>query len=91
MWIFTVPSVCDDHHFKDEFLYYRFKNDEKTKTSVRDRLSSSHKSKSKHKHLGEEDSGSTGDDHRESGGSWDSSSDHSHSHTPQRVTPELDE
>ena len=30
-----LPTVCDDHHFKDEFLYYRFKNDEKpTKNSL---------------------------------------------------------
>lgn len=87
---FYLRAVCDDHHFKDETLYYRFKNDEKVKNSLRVRDRHSSKSKAKHP-AGEEDTGSTGDDHRESGGSWDDSSDHSHSHTPQRVTPELDE
>lgn len=83
-------TVCDDHHFKDEMLFYRFKNDDKTRHSprLRDRLNSKKGSKKAGK---EEDAGSTGDsnDRRESGGSWDSSSDHSH--TPHRDTPELDE
>ena len=91
--MFFLSPVCDDHHFKDETLFYRFKNDEKTKQSprTRDRFSSKKGSKRSQQSQGDEDSGSTGDsnDHRESGGSWDSSSDQSH--TPQRSTPELDE
>lgn len=26
-----LSTVCDDHHFKDEFLYFRFRNDEPSK------------------------------------------------------------
>lgn len=29
----VFKHVCDDHHFKDEYLFYRFKNDDKTKTN----------------------------------------------------------
>ena len=83
-----LHAVCDDHHFKDEGLFYRFKNDEKVKSPrLRDRLSSK-----KGPRYYREDTGSTGDsnNHRESGGSWDSGSTGG-SHTPQRATPELDE
>ncbi len=83
--------VCDDHHFKDEGLFFRFKNDDKSKSpKLRDRLNSKKGSKYKDRR-GEEDTGSTGDhnEHRESGGSWDSSS-ASDSHTP-HGTPDLDE
>ena len=80
-----MHTVCDDHHFKDEHLFYRFKNDEKQKPSPRlkDRLGSKKNSKKF------DDSGSTGDsnENRASGSSWDSS----FSETPPRGTPELDE
>jgi len=90
-----LPVVCDDHHFKDEGLFYRFKNDDKQQKSpkLRDRLNSKKGSKYGKEHRrGEEDSGSTGDqnEHRGSGGSWDSSTT-SEPHTPQGSTPDLDE
>ena len=34
-------TVCEDHHFKDEFLYYRFKNDEKPTKNALGRLKKS--------------------------------------------------
>lgn len=85
-------AVCDAHHFKDEVIFYRFRNDEKVKSSqrFRDRISSKKRNRNSQPTQGGagEDAGSTGDDQNESGGSWDSSSDQSH--TPQG-TPELDE
>ena len=36
-----LPTVCEDHHFKDEFLYYRFKNDEKPSKNALGRLKKS--------------------------------------------------
>ena len=36
-----LPTVCEDHHFKDEFLYYRFKNDEKPSKNSLSRLKKS--------------------------------------------------
>ena len=81
--------MCSDHHFKDEHLFYRFKNDEKShrsKAKFRDRLRT--RSSSKKSQRGEDDdAGSVGSsENRESGGSWDSVND-----SPQRNTPELDE
>ena len=64
----SFPSVCDDHHFKDEYLFYRFKNDEKPKSpKVR---SASRKKVG----TGTEDSGSYGEptENRTSGNSWES-------------------
>ena len=92
MVIFPI-AVCDAHHFKDEVLYYRFRNDDKAKSSqrFRDRLTSKKRKRNSLPPAGgmvEDAGGSTGDDQNESGGSWDSSSDRSH--TPQG-TPELDE
>ena len=90
-YFFYFVTVCDDHHFKDEGLFFRFKNDEKLKSPrLRDRLNSKKGSKYNKEHR-EEDAGSTGDqnENRESGGSWDSSV-ASDPHTPQG-TPDLDE
>ena len=65
-------TVCDDHHFKDEYLFYRFKNDEKGKgLNLRDRLNSKKGSK---RNRSDDDTSSIGDgsDHRASGSSFDS-------------------
>jgi len=78
--------VCDDHHFKDEYLFFRFKNDEKKSPLLKVKKPSK-KSKNGGK---DEESSSYGDssEHRGSGSSWDSFGDAS---TPARVTPELEE
>ena len=65
-------TVCDDHHFKDEYLFYRFKNDEKGKgLNLRDRLNSKKGSK---RNRSDDDTSSIGDgsDHRASSSSFDS-------------------
>ena len=68
------PTVCDDHHFKDEYLFFRFKNDDKGKgLNLRDRLNSKKGSK---RNRSDDDTSSIGDgsDHRASGSSFDSQS-----------------
>lgn len=30
--------MCNDHHFKDDFLFYRFVNDDTTPRSIKERL-----------------------------------------------------
>ena len=67
-------TVCDDHHFKDEQLFYRFKNDEKGKgLNLRDRLNSKKGSK---RNRSDDDTSSIGEgsDRRASGSSFDSGS-----------------
>ena len=78
----------DDHHFKDEFLFYRFKNDDKQKSpKFRERLALRKSSKRQN-----DETGSQGDpsENRASGGSWDSSSGEVNT-PPKRATPELEE
>ena len=70
--IIILFTVCDDHHFKDEYLFYRFKNDEKGKgLNLRDRLNSK---KTSRRNRSDDDISSVGDssDHRASGSSFDS-------------------
>lgn len=74
--------MCDDHHFKDEHLFFRFKNDEKGKgLNLRDRLNSKKSSK---RSRPDDDTNSVGDssDHRASGSSFESVSVGGGSHSP---------
>jgi len=34
VFCFFVVVVCDDHDFKDDYLFYRFRNDDKTKDKL---------------------------------------------------------
>ena len=88
-----IHTVCDDHHFKDEYLFYRFKNDEGGKSpKLKDRLGSIGKKSTKKNRDGQgkdEDTSSYGDstsEHRASGSSWGSDT-----ATPARSTPEQEE
>ena len=46
----TPPSVvCNDHHFKDDFLFYRFVNDDITPRSIKEKLGLGGSRKEKHK------------------------------------------
>lgn len=77
-------AVCDDHHFKDEHLFYRFKNDEKGKgLNLRDRLNSKKSSK---RNRSDDDTSSVGEasDHRASGSSFESQVSASGSHSPEQ-------
>ena len=72
----NVPTVCDDHHFKDEFLFFRFKNDDKGKSPrLRARLGLI-KGSSRRSNKEDDDTGSShsSGENRASGASWDSSS-----------------
>ncbi len=74
-------SVVGDHHFKDEFLFFRFKHDDKSK-NFRERIRS--RTASKKSTRSEDDTGSVGN--RGSGSSWESVGE-----SPQSTTPDLDE
>ena len=59
------PSVCDDHHFKDEFLFFRFKNDENSGKTFGRRLgvgSKKGKGKRSSSNLSPHGQGGSGDD-----------------------------
>ena len=66
------PSiVCDDHRFKDEYLFFRFKNDETSGKTFGRRVGVAKKTSSK-KSVGAQNQGS-GDDTSEGRGSFASS------------------
>lgn len=88
-------TVCDDHHFKDEFLYFRFRNDEPSKrktagNKIKKRVGSLLATSST-----SEDTGSVGEpDNRLSMTSYDSSQNSSESINNTGVsstTPPLEE
>ena len=85
----SLLTVCDDHHFKDEYLFYRFKNDEKPSHSPRLGSRLGIKKSSSKKTRSEDDAGSQGSmESRGSGASWDSLST---GEVPARRSPEADE
>ncbi len=85
MYEITDFSVVGDHHFKDEFLFFRFKHDDKNK-KFRERIRS--RTASKRSTRSEDDTGSGGSSigNRGSGSSWGSVGE-----SPQSTTPDLDE
>ncbi len=91
MTSFFFSPVVGDHHFKDEFLFFRFKHDEKHKKfreRLRSRTASNSLTASKRSTRSEDDTGSGGSSvgNRGSGSSWGSLGESS-----QSATPELDE
>jgi hypothetical protein len=78
--------VCDDHHFKDEFLFFRFKNDDKPRSPLPKKNS---RRNTKGGGGNSDDSGSVGEpsDNRQSGSSWGSGEDS----TGQPPKQEIDE
>ena len=73
---YNQHTVCDDHHFKDEFLFYRFKNDEKPRSPI-PKKNSRRNTKGGGGGGNSDDSGSVGEpsDNRQSGSSWGSGED----------------
>lgn len=45
----SPSAVCNDHHFKDDFLFYRFVNDDSTPRSIKEKLGLGGSRQEKHK------------------------------------------
>ena len=68
--------MCDDHHFKDEYLFFRFKNDDPRKKSFGKRIGVSRGKKGSI--ISSEDGHSRTSENRHSDGSYSSSNTSDH-------------
>ena len=71
--------VCDDHHFKDEFLFYRFNNDEKPSYRSPTLKRDSQKHSRKNRGRGDGGEGGGGNGGSDDSGNYNESSENQHS------------
>ena len=83
--------MCDDHHFKDEYLYYRFKNDDQSKRQKIFGRSKKRTGSVLSTTGGSDDSISNYSEHRESFGSYEESGENLTSGDSSNTPPDNDE